>query len=677
MRRATGKLMLGLAGAAIGLGIVLAVPALGRSARRQTVAAHPATVSIASAGARPAAETSAGSPLDPSLTSTSISPGSLAAPAASDPGGPFWDVHGSALESGEKSQISTGATFKLHTTLSTVECSEESGTGKVIGDNPGVDEATITFKGCHVEGATECKADKGEIKTEAYTLLAYPKGEKEKEAKALDAFLPKPESNNFAGIKFEGTGCGLLVGQEVPSDAVSTEIETPPFATKRKCGILAEIGRVKEGAFVVGKAKELTSEGALNFPTTAISEAEYWNGHEFKVITCKLESGIAGAATQIGVSKVTLSPAEEFGWVPLPPVQAAPTVTNLQPNAGPPSGGTRVTITGSGFVGATEVKFGQVKAPSFEVISEDSISAVSPAGSGTADVTVITPGGTSATSAADHFSYGVPPTVSTEFGVEAIPGNLAVDREGHIWVAEWYADAVKEFGEKGEVIREVSALASPCSGSLEGPFGVAVAPSGNVWVADSLHDRVVELSPEGKCLLQFGSQGSGEGQFNYPSGVAVGPNGHVWVTDTGNGRIQEFSESGEHLGQLGSFGSGQGQFQWPEGVAVDSEGHVWVSDVFGDRVQELSESGAFIGQIEARLPSTVAVDQHGNVFVPEFGGEEVREFNAHREFVTAFGSEASGAGQFRWPDGVAVESNGNLWLSDEGGKRIEGWIGAS
>src|SRR6516162_3151416 len=71
-----------------------------------------------------------------------------------------------------------------------------------------------------------------------------------------------------------------------------------------------------------------------------------------------------------------------------------PAVTNVSPNTGPTSGGTNVTITGTNFSGATAVRFGSNAAGSFTVNSATQITATSPAGSGTVDVTVTTEGGT-------------------------------------------------------------------------------------------------------------------------------------------------------------------------------------------------------------------------------------------------------------------------------------------
>ena len=73
-------------------------------------------------------------------------------------------------------------------------------------------------------------------------------------------------------------------------------------------------------------------------------------------------------------------------------LMCTPSGTVLPP-FGPANGGTTVTLSGSGFTGATDVDFGSTPETTFTVLSDDTITSVAPAGTGTVEVTV-TVGGT-------------------------------------------------------------------------------------------------------------------------------------------------------------------------------------------------------------------------------------------------------------------------------------------
>jgi DNA-binding beta-propeller fold protein YncE len=72
------------------------------------------------------------------------------------------------------------------------------------------------------------------------------------------------------------------------------------------------------------------------------------------------------------------------------------------------------------------------------------------------------------------------------------------------------------------------------------PYGVAVSASGSVYVADSGNDRIQEFTDSGAYLAQWGTRGSGDGQFVFPFGVATDAAGNVYVSEFGNSRIQKF-----------------------------------------------------------------------------------------------------------------------------------------
>jgi predicted outer membrane repeat protein len=87
--------------------------------------------------------------------------------------------------------------------------------------------------------------------------------------------------------------------------------------------------------------------------------------------------------------------------------QPPPAITLVHPNTGPITGGTTVRIKGAAFWGASSVTFGGVPATGVTVnAAGPSITAIAPAeAAGSVDIVITTPGGVSATTAADVFTY--------------------------------------------------------------------------------------------------------------------------------------------------------------------------------------------------------------------------------------------------------------------------------
>lgn len=128
---------------------------------------------------------------------------------------------------------------------------------------------------------------------------------------------------------------------------------------------------------------------------------------------------------------------------------AAPTVTNVNPNTnGNTAGGDSVTITGTNFTDsggawqATAVSFGGTPATSVVVVNATTITCVSPAGTGTVDVTVTSIGGTSATSPSDQFTYGsTPPPPTPTVTPSGGSGGEGEKREIRAW---WDTDEERD-----------------------------------------------------------------------------------------------------------------------------------------------------------------------------------------------------------------------------------------
>jgi hypothetical protein len=93
----------------------------------------------------------------------------------------------------------------------------------------------------------------------------------------------------------------------------------------------------------------------------------------------------------------------------------APTLGSVDPSSGGAAGGATVTLTGTGFLDVTQVKFGSTNATSFSVVSNTKMTAVVPAGKmgDTVDIVVTNHEGNSAVWQVTYtYTFGVPAVLS-------------------------------------------------------------------------------------------------------------------------------------------------------------------------------------------------------------------------------------------------------------------------
>lgn len=320
---------------------------------------------------------------------------------------------------------------------------------------------------------------------------------------------------------------------------------------------------------------------------------------------------------------------------------------------------------------------------------------------------------------------GTSPVYEQSFGSE--PGGLsrpvsdALEANGDLWVTDWQGNRIAKFSPAGALLGEYGSEGSG-AGQFANAWGIAVnEKTGNVYVTDAHNDRVEEFSSSGTFIKTFGwgvsngkdeyetctkeckagIAGSGNGQFNVVTGIAIDSSGDIWAVDEGNDRVEEFSEEGGYLQQFGTAGTGAGQFEVPLNVAL-AGGDVYVTDLNNDRIDEFSTAGAFIktfgwgvangeekvqtctssckaglvgsGNGEYNQPRDVAVEPaSGDLYVAEAGNNRVQEVTTSGSFVTKFGSGGSGAGQFAEPMGVAVSAQGALYVTDFEHSQVQEW----
>jgi beta-xylosidase/glucan-binding YG repeat protein/uncharacterized protein YjdB len=202
-------------------------------------------------------------------------------------------------------------------------------------------------------------------------------------------------------------------------------------------------------------------------PSDAVNKNVKWTSSDEKVVTVDSNGKITAVAD--GTTTITVT-TEDGNFTDtcivtvITPSNKAPMVTEINPKSGPTSGGTSVTIKGGNFIGATGVKFGDNDAKSYNVNSEDEITAVTPVGdAGVVNVIVTTKVGKTTDSAVQFTYYDdnepssrVPTGVKIK-GTEEVGNTLIadlIDKNGNIVTTssavtyEWYRSSDSNFKNK-------------------------------------------------------------------------------------------------------------------------------------------------------------------------------------------------------------------------------------
>jgi hypothetical protein len=136
-----------------------------------------------------------------------------------------------------------------------------------------------------------------------------------------------------------------------------------------------------------------------------------------------------------------------------------------------------------------------------------------------------------------------------------------------------------EFDTSGKLLRTMGKPGVPGSApnGFTEPNAVLVAPDGSIFVAQSHTNnykgtpRVIKFDKNGKFIKQWGSSGTGPGEFGMPHCLAMDSKGNLYVGDRDNNRIQIFTQDGKLLGQLTQFGR-------PSGIVIDRNDVMYVTD---------------------------------------------------------------------------------------------------
>jgi sugar lactone lactonase YvrE len=235
------------------------------------------------------------------------------------------------------------------------------------------------------------------------------------------------------------------------------------------------------------------------------------------------------------------------------------------------------------------------------------------------------------------------------------------------------------------------------------PGGVAVDALGNIYVSDTFNNRIRMITQAGvvTTIAGDGTAGyadgpAGSAEFYAPQGLTVDANGNVFVADYGNNVIRKISTAGVVSTYAGNTTAGyvdstatHAEFSGPAGLAFDKTGNLYVAEHNNNTIRKISPAGLvrlFAGQPTPgyanatvnistgvfgsfRNPSGIAIDANGNLFVAD-GNNAIREITPAGVITTVAGGPVQ-ASLLGYPVGIAIDKNGNFFITDESGRVIE------
>lgn len=202
-----------------------------------------------------------------------------------------------------------------------------------------------------------------------------------------------------------------LAGAIVIAAAVFLVIAQPAVAANPPTvtGISPNSGPATGGTAVTITGTGFASDASVTFDGLAATSVNVVSATQITAVT---PGNAQGPATLIVTNTDGQGASLGNAFTYLGPV---PTITGISPDSGPSSGGTTVTLTGTGFASGATVRFGGTAATGVTVVSSTQITAVTPprpAGPATVQVTS-TDGQTGSVINGFTYTPAAPPSITS------------------------------------------------------------------------------------------------------------------------------------------------------------------------------------------------------------------------------------------------------------------------
>jgi sugar lactone lactonase YvrE len=249
------------------------------------------------------------------------------------------------------------------------------------------------------------------------------------------------------------------------------------------------------------------------------------------------------------------------------------------------------------------------------------------------------------------------------------PGAVAVDRHGHLYIADTMNHRVRKVDAKTGVITTIAGTGQhraagdggpATAAALNEPAALVVDDRGTLYIADQSNNRVRKVDLNTGIITTVAGTGesgyTGDGMaavdsgLSGPSGLALGSDGSLYIADTFAGRIRKVDASGT----ISTVAGDGGEYR------------------FSGMANEFSTS--------LSRPYGIALDAEGNLLITDSDSHLLRRWDRKKKIITrqAGSGQASFtgdggdplSGSLNYPFGVLVDGAGNVYIADTFNHRI-------
>jgi peptidylamidoglycolate lyase len=260
--------------------------------------------------------------------------------------------------------------------------------------------------------------------------------------------------------------------------------------------------------------------------------------------------------------------------------------------------------------------------------------------------------------------------------------NVRLDTTGEYeWVPGWLKPV-----EKGRIIHPVTVFAETTDRIFIGINGTSPAPGPDEhrvqWEFDPklpgarVDHQVFVANRNGERIKEWSQWSSIFGSIHKITENPYDPDRHVWIIDRVSQQVMEFTNDGKKLvlalGEKGVAGKDDKHFDRPADICWLPDGTFFIADGFGNsRIVKFDKAGKYLtswghegtGPGEFSRPQAVAVDAQRHVWVTDRKNRRIEIFDENGKFLNQWTG-------FEDPQKVLVTRDQNVWVLDAAASRF-------